>query len=476
MSQFSLRIELIPGKLTVQVVHHNLTTLQGQLPCWSYVTDGLRAHRQNELIFTLRCKATEKPRDFPPDPLDFFRAVYSFAERGQLAHVGQYSELAPPGLFGRGDLTGLVYAAPQFPSGLQTHARMMSAILLTASELEVCKRFGVTRMLAILGQAYSYYPCPPWADRERPSLASPDEMQAKSILAKGIPLLRLPGAQFRLENRFRLVLRLLETSWQHLPGVFKQLRSNGPLAFLTEPDPKAVACLIWKPGQIEVQAIAAPDSGGSRVTGNFVMLCGEQAEDRLQMVEDGFLLWLTDATWDGLRQALETGQPFTTSLAQIGAPPVAFALEWAREFYHSPVDGRVYFAQGGWYSAGHPDPSSPQKLVQPGIILLNTDDELYARITVEGLSNYTTQVVKSVEDQFGRAEEKPGQELVVQFEIGPQGNACIEMVSRPGLDQPRLDTLLERLKTIPVPPVKERSVLFQIYFRLWGGSGEPLAL
>jgi hypothetical protein len=62
--------------------------------CWTYITNGLWAHRQKELIFSLRRSPQEKANDFPHAPLQFFNDVYRFSEQGRLVDVGDISEMA----------------------------------------------------------------------------------------------------------------------------------------------------------------------------------------------------------------------------------------------------------------------------------------------------------------------------------------------------------------------------------------------
>ncbi|MBN1967361.1 MAG: DUF3480 domain-containing protein [Anaerolineae bacterium] len=474
VGDFPAKFPVLDDRLSVWVFKHTLHTVQGELPCWSFATDGLRAHGQKEIILTLRRSGTGPTDGFPSDPLYLFKTIYGFAERGQLADQGSYTELGPPGMFGRGDLVGLYYTAPQFPPGMDYTRFALSAILLSAEELAVGKQFGFTRMLAILGQAASYFPCPPWADPARPPLVSLEKMQAHSFLAKPVPQVRISGTHVCLEQRARLVLRLLESHKQGVSGMVNQLPARGPVVLITELSPHANACLVWQPGQTGIQAIGAPGSAGDIMAGNFVALCGECEADQLQLVEDGFMVWLTDESCDALWTALANGQPFTCQLAQIGGPPVSFVLEWEREIYHNPVDGTQAVAPGGWTRAGSPGQPIPGKRVQPAqLILLNSDDELRANLTPEDLSRYTQAVIQVVEGEFGQADEEPGQDLVLQFEIVP-GDVTIRFASKPGLGEMRLAALGARLKTIPAPPVKEGPVRFQAFFWLWGGSGEPL--
>jgi hypothetical protein len=73
---------------------------------------------------------------------------------------------------------------------------------------------------------------------------------------------------------------------------------------LTDIDPSANGCLVWEPGQHQPEAITPPGSDGSRLCGCFAMFVPGQAENDVQVFEDGIALMLTDDAWAEIRQAL----------------------------------------------------------------------------------------------------------------------------------------------------------------------------
>lgn len=75
------RVELVPGALAAEVSLLEIASRDGPLGCWSYRSDGLRAHGQAELRLTLRRRPDEAPDAYPTDPLELFRAI------GELARV-----------------------------------------------------------------------------------------------------------------------------------------------------------------------------------------------------------------------------------------------------------------------------------------------------------------------------------------------------------------------------------------------------
>ena len=94
-------LEPVPDELAVRVYHHAVPTKAGgEVPCWSYVTDGLRRHGQQELVFTLRRRSGET--QIPQDPLDFFARVLRQLGTGQVLEAGGFSRYrSPDGFLGR---------------------------------------------------------------------------------------------------------------------------------------------------------------------------------------------------------------------------------------------------------------------------------------------------------------------------------------------------------------------------------------
>src|ERR1044071_6713912 len=49
-----VRVDVIPEKLFMRVEAHEIPSRHGPMACWSYVSDGLTALGQTEIVFTLR--------------------------------------------------------------------------------------------------------------------------------------------------------------------------------------------------------------------------------------------------------------------------------------------------------------------------------------------------------------------------------------------------------------------------------------
>jgi hypothetical protein len=454
---FPLYTELIPGELSARVWLHDAEAA----PCWSYTSEGLQAHGQAELILTVHRGPGEADGDFPREPLEFFKLVLQQAKAGQLVYPGDLTMLGGAGLLGHRAVT---YVTPhpfedvQFSGGL-------AAILLKDEEVEAARAFGITRVLSRLGQAHRHYPYPPWCDRARPSLPL-ERMLEDSILAQ-LNRIRSAGMTACLEGE-RVVLRVLSEVSVHLQNQMAQFPPDEPLALLTELEPSADGCFVWKPGQQEPKAITAPDATGARLSGCFLALVPGQSADGGQVFEDGLMMLLRDESWSAIREGVRT-------LSPVEIPPGAgfgFSLEWLDHNYISPINGSIHSAAGGWRShapeeaTGDDGPTEVQR-----IVLLTPEHELQARLKVEAIASYIDMIKATVATIFGAQAPGSGQDLMVQFEIQPGGHVEVNIASRPGVSADTLQQLYERLGRLACPAVAGGPVTFQVIFAVWGGTG-----
>jgi hypothetical protein len=363
--------ELIPSKLSVRVYRHDIDILNGFVSCLSFVTDGLWAHGQKELILTLRCSESDElaalfdaaaPFSYNVHQyiFSFFLEVYRFAEQGQLVYEGDCSWFGSQGFLGSSDWAAVVYIHPQQLEGVEVSYPLLAVILLTTEEFEVYKSFGLTRIMSHLGRAYVYYPCPPWSERSRASVISMREMQG-SILGR-MPLLSVRGGGVSAyhearpksiqqspqsgrylqqqivhwsDNTAQITLRLLPQAGESLHRQLAQCPPDTVVAVQTELDPAANACLVWQAGQTNSFAITPPNSNGSCLGGCFIAFAPQQASNSAQILEDGFVILLTDASWIAVKAALESGSPIFVPATSEGAN---FSLEWIPQTFHNPLE------------------------------------------------------------------------------------------------------------------------------------------
>jgi hypothetical protein len=325
-SAFPAEIELVPGALRASIHLHTIDTQAGPLRCWSYVTEGLAAFGQKEVVFTIAVDGDADPGRFPTEPLRFASTLLQLASQGRTVDAGAITELGGSGFMLR---RGLTYARALPLEGVPLPPAAIAAIPLTADELAVLKIGGQTRVLAALGAAFHHYPFPPWLDRVRRSVITPES--TRGTLLADVPHLAAPST-VRVENDI-VLFRLRPEGVVLIGRALGELPPGAGFALTTEIDPEADGCMIWQAGQEAPSAIAPPGSRGERLAGCFVLFAPDQPEDGGQLFEDGMAVTLTQASMAALRRALSAGQ--TLALPGQGGK-MGFLLSWAspprREF------------------------------------------------------------------------------------------------------------------------------------------------
>src|SRR6185503_9586590 len=318
--RFPAGIVVVPDKLRVSVYLHDVPNGAASIKCWSYVTEGLWVHRQKELVFTLQVAPGESPNNLPEQPLQFFQLVYDLAAKGRLVEAGGYTDFGEQGFLGR-RAAGYIDAEPF--DAFVSLSPSLAVILLTAEEFAAYESFGLTRVQAMLGRASRYFPCPPWNDRSRASVLKPGDLE-KSKLAK-VPALAAPGATVVNEGGV-VTLRL------PFSAKYKVAKEAGSLAeeaaalrIPTRVPETADGCLVWTPGEAGGAAIAAGEARPECTAACCVVLhaVSKNERDEARIMEDGFLISMTPATWKGLRGALQRGIDAT-----FPAGKLTFALKW----------------------------------------------------------------------------------------------------------------------------------------------------
>src|SRR5215469_311992 len=287
---FPQTVEVIPGKLRAKILLHEIQNGPTKISCWTYISDGLWAQKQKEIMFTVQRREGEKPEDYPTGVFGLFATVYHYAEKGELVDAGGSSLLGQSEFLGRKDIRGVGYTEPLPVPGVDAgNGPLLTAIMLKGDEAQIARDFGLTRVTARLGQEYRYYPFPPWADLDREPVITSAEMD-KSVVAK----LKIRSvdvqASFYLENG-NIFIRVPGDS-EAAAALQKHILEpppTEPLMFRGHVDSRAGACLVWVVGSKNPNAISDPGGDASRMTGAFlIMAMDPKAEtDRVQLTEDG---------------------------------------------------------------------------------------------------------------------------------------------------------------------------------------------
>jgi hypothetical protein len=314
---------------------------------------------------------------------------------------------------------------------------------------------GSYRVLTRLGQSQSYYPTPPWSDRDRPRMLKKSEM-AGSILGR-VPVAYVPWGRVRLvladqeggsTADDKLTLRLDAVAGHSLRELLNQVPPGSPFAWVMPPAEDAEARLVWRPEMAGVEAIVPPDSRGTVQTGGYIgFVPNDDQPEGAQIFEDGFLLTLRRETMAKLREAL-------TRCERLDITPspdrLKFSLHWD---FPERTGSAVEF--------GNPILYQPESVVQ---------ERVEQQVFVNYVGNLQTIVRKFID----LLPEARGQNLLFVAALRPGGETRFWFDIQPD-DFPAewKEELENRLKLARVPVVKSGTVAYALVGKLWGGSPVP---
>ena len=344
--------DVIPGRLAATVYEQEFEALGGRVHCWMYVSQGFVRVAGKEVVLSVE-RGAEHLEDCTSAVRDLFEWLHAQALQARVGMGSIVSISADgPGLLGDPRLRGIAFI-PTGSSGGPLPPASFTAVLLTQNELETAKRYGVVRLLGLLGHRYRRFPTAAWVVRGRPDITSPEAM-ASSILSK--------AASLRLSN-CRAYLRGIETARESRPPT-GSLENNlvrfarqevvvevaareaeGASRLISErwqyqavalflcPDPDADASLVWVPDSssstaAQTNVISSEEGTGTRIAGNHVLFVPEQSRDEVRIVEDGFAVLLTNETWLDISRRLASppqnwGMPFSDGIGfrlKVGTP------------------------------------------------------------------------------------------------------------------------------------------------------------
>lgn len=443
--------EVVPGDLHAWVYPHEIPSQRGLISCWSYVSRGLAAFEQPEIVFTLRRDPDSSSDSFPHDPLHLFATLYRFASGGRRVGRGDITEFGDERFLGH----HLLYVGAQTLDGVPLPPSALAALLITPDELRAVCEFGPTRVLARMGQRSTFYPFPPWSDLRRPGLSLGSTFE-RSVLSKMARVLCAELSVTIVQHQIHLsALRAVQPSWSdRLTGSADDV----PLALLTSVDPSADGCLVWEPGQRGPEAITPPGSDASRLCGCFVGLLPGQPASGGQIVEDGLVMKLTTGSWNALRGALSDGRDL---VIPADAAEMSLVLTWRESEDVGAGDGESHVDDSGGVT-DQSTSAAPEAAVGTWQIeqvrLLIPEHELAARTTPEEVAAFCREVARCAQQTIGGS---CSAELMVRMRCEPSGHD-VDLASRGDVSQPQMRAFFEAMAQLASLPVKAGEVSFEI--------------
>lgn len=454
--------ELVPGALWGRVMLHEITAWDGVISCWTYVTGGMFALGHPELTFTLLRDEGDPEDVVPTAPLQLFAMVHQRAAQGHRLRAGDVTELRDTRLFDH----HILYVHAPLYLDVELPVDALAMLLVTSDELRAVREYGAMRVLARLGQASGFFPYPPWADRRRRALSLRDTFEA-SVLGK-TP--RAAIEQLSVVGKDEQIQLVAQRAARPLLQRLAQLPEDSAFALLTGLDPTVDSCLVWEPGQAKAAAIARPGSAGAKIAGCFVAFLPGQPADGGLLLEDGYAMQLTAASWQAVRQALIGGADLTIPATDGGK---AFTLTWRDDPHALPVIGQAYDPEHGWGvspqgegAAGAGEGAAeavPGKVTVSQGRLLTPEDDFGARSSPRDLAMFCREIQRVA----GRVltGHTGAFEATIQVRATPAGHQ-IQLAHRGAATPDVLARLHEAIRGLAKLPVREAEVVFELDLRV----------
>jgi hypothetical protein len=468
-TDFPRSVEVIPGKLNVKVFLHDAKNGDELVHCWSFLSDGLAAYKQKEIIITVRRDGVQRPSSFPQEYLELFRAIYQFAQQGRLVDVGDLSIFSEAGFAGHKDFRGLGYIEPEHLPGVDTgDVALLSAIMLKGEEAEIASNYGLTRVTALLGARYHYYPSPPWSDLSREPVATLAEMKSSPL--SNVGRLAVHGSYYEQSNHIVLTLPFSSRTRVHRLG---ELPSSAAVVLLTQPDPRANACLVWRPAKQAPFAITPEKSDASRKTGGFLAFVPQQEATEFRIIEDGLAVFLTDNDWQKLRDALVSGS--NASVSASSTPGAAsISVLWEEDTYTSPASGETYhLGVRQDPQSGFPAHNKHLAISSSEIVLLTSENDIDARIKAAAatLGNCVSQIADVLDKFFSGTDLRVSRKVTLHLTLDKNSHD-IKAVEVPQLPDDVAEALRQRLLSVSAP-ASGGPVVLDYVVTLWADKHAP---
>jgi hypothetical protein len=283
--------------LEIERVEHAVATAHGPRVATSFVTRGMAALGQPEVVFTW-CGPQLLP--VPSAAVtSTLQALGRATAAGLRLRAGSSFYLGEGALLDGVGLSGLVFVPTRAMAGLRLVLGAVQAIAVTGAELALIGRTSVHRVLSRLGAQHRRFPWPLWSC-PRMSVARADE----ATDLEGTRRIPLPGVVAALDGAtlsIRVPSAVTIELARHLV--------TGNLVVPADPDPSADALLVWDADRGRTQVYEATRRTGHRIAGGFVRF--ERGDQRAgRVVEDGFALALDPVSRERLCASLVVRKPW----------------------------------------------------------------------------------------------------------------------------------------------------------------------
>lgn len=299
IGNYPIKLELVPKRLVVSIYQHKLLGRGSHIPCWIFVTEGMRVFKQKELVLVIRIEDAEDFKKFPKPPIQLFMHLFKAVAQKKRFHIGGVTPLGEKGFMG---FAGIGYTHELIPSKeLQLPMPHLSCIFLTKEELMAARTLGLTRVLARMGFEQNRFPIYPWNEMKRSGL--PMHAVIKQSEFKGVPIINVDYCSVNLVNGETVSLVLAPIAQAQLAKFIKDNNNPRQFGLITQLYSYHEGALAWLPLKEQVEMNLHPDSDGELIAGGFALFRRDE-HSGASMLEDGFSIKLDEEGWTSFRNAL----------------------------------------------------------------------------------------------------------------------------------------------------------------------------
>ncbi|EDO36159.1 predicted protein, partial [Nematostella vectensis] len=315
--------------------------------CWCFVTDGMGAASQEEMVVLLECEKNENT--IPKDVLSHFNTAFAYAKQGYVVSDLGFTIFGQPFL-GSSNNAGFLYIKPTFQClenlPLPTVPYVVG-VLIQRLEAPWAQLFPLRLMLR-LGTEFRYYPCPLWSVRGRPSVYGEIGHTIMNLLTD------FKNFQYSIPRVTGLVIHMEETTTTiQLP------QDRYDEVNKTQNKARKRKQHKTRPGNVndlqkkKTGKVKNIQNKARKVTGaSFIVLTGSLKTStpntaKVSIVEDGLMVQMVPESILALRKALREMHDFTIKTSPSTSNTVqSVNMVWvsrnvSSESHVSPIDGTV---------------------------------------------------------------------------------------------------------------------------------------
>jgi hypothetical protein len=317
-------------QVKVKIYRHKVGASKNHQEAWTYVTEGLAALGQEEIVLTVLKRANDDDPDYPELPIKLFDSISQLARQQKTVSAGGYTEFRTSGFLGI-QFKGLLYAPVPTMLGVPLPSHCVAMVPITAEEMDVYQTAGASRLMARLGRQADYFPCPTWCDRDRQSAFSTAEVMEM----KEDPVFRSAKAQTysltATQKELSLSLRLTDRSAALLQDLLKELPDDSALRLALGVDPRADALLVWESKANGNNTMIAPEGSKAKTIGvTFIALLPGLPKNEILTGNDGCAVMMTKDDFARFKTALQEKSAFSLPMSDDSALK-SLSIEWAQD-------------------------------------------------------------------------------------------------------------------------------------------------